>query len=46
MLLIYPSGLTPNTQLLLGVGVLAVNLAIYAAVLLRARRRRASRNPG
>ncbi len=42
MLLIYPSGLTANTQLLLGVGVLAVNLAIYAAVLLRARRRRAS----
>jgi len=42
MLLIYPSGLTANTQLLLGVGVLAVNLAVYAAVLLRARRRRAS----
>ncbi len=52
MLLIYPSGLTANTQLLLGIGVLAVNLAIYAAVLLRARRRRAPigsfppRNPG
>jgi hypothetical protein len=42
MLLIYPSGLTANMQLLLGVGVLAVNLAIYAAVLFRARRRRAS----
>jgi uncharacterized protein DUF2784 len=28
--LIYPAGLTPNVQRLLGVGVIVINLAIYA----------------
>ena len=33
--LIYPSGLTPTIQLWLGLGVLAINLPIYAYLLLR-----------
>ncbi len=39
--LIYPAGLTARTQTLLGVVVIAVNLAVYAGLLVRARRRRA-----
>ena len=35
--IIYPSGLTRNTQILLGVGVLVINVAIYAYVVLRKR---------
>ncbi|SDL36492.1 Protein of Unknown function [Modicisalibacter muralis] len=38
--LIYPTGLTPTIQLWLGLGVLAINLPIYAWLLLRRRRRR------
>lgn len=37
--LIYPAGLTPRAQLVLGIGVIAVNLAVYAAVIIRLRRR-------
>lgn len=37
--LIYPSGLTPTIQLWLGLGVLAINLPIYAYLLLRHCRR-------
>lgn len=37
--LIYPAGLTPTIQLWLGLGVLAINLPIYAYLLLRRRRR-------
>jgi hypothetical protein len=37
--LIYPAGLTRNVQLLLGVGVLAINALLYAWI----RRRRAAR---
>lgn len=37
--LIYPAGLTPTIQLWLGLGVLAVNLPIYAWLLWRRRRR-------
>ncbi|MGC3873756.1 DUF2784 domain-containing protein [Halomonas sp. GXIMD04776] len=33
--LIYPAGLTPTIQLWLGAGVLAINLPIYAYLLLR-----------
>lgn len=36
--LIYPSGLTPTVQLVLGSGVILVNLAVYGLVLLRRRR--------
>ncbi|WP_405225201.1 DUF2784 domain-containing protein [Lentisalinibacter sediminis] len=38
--LIYPAGLTPAVQLLLGSGVILVNLVVYGIVL---RRRRAGR---
>lgn len=38
--LIYPAGLTRDTQILLGIGVLATNAAIYAWVLHRRFRRR------
>lgn len=38
--LIYPAGLTPTIQLWLGLGVLAINLPIYAYLLLRRRRHR------
>ncbi len=38
--LIYPSALTSKTQLLLGIGVIAVNSALYGVLLVRARRRR------
>ncbi len=41
MPLIYPAGLTARTQTLLGVVVIAVNLAVYVGLLVRARRRRA-----
>jgi len=33
--LMYPEGLTPQIQMLLGLGVLAVNAAIYAVVIRR-----------
>lgn len=36
--IVYPIGLTPHIQIYLGVGVIAINLVIYAALLsLRAR---------
>jgi len=38
---LYPSGLTRNVQLVLGMVVLAVNLAVYAMLLRRRRRQRA-----
>src|SRR5688572_12797030 len=41
--LLYPSALTRNIQLLLGVLVIAVNLAIYVYVLRRRHKRRRSR---
>jgi len=37
---IYPRGLTRDVQLVLAAVVIAVNVAIYAVVILRARRRR------
>ena len=37
--ILYPSGLTRNAQLMLGGVVVAVNLAIYAVVVRRERRR-------
>jgi len=46
MPLIYPSGLTTKMQLFLGVGVITVNLALYAILLVRARRRRVRGRPG
>jgi hypothetical protein len=36
---LYPDGLTRDLQVLLGAAVVLVNVAIYAAVLLRSRRR-------
>lgn len=37
--LVYPEGLTRQAQLLLGLGALMVNVAVYSAVLVRWRRR-------
>lgn len=37
--LLYPAGLTRNTQLVLGAVALALNLAVYAVFLTRRRRR-------
>ena len=42
--LLYPSGLTRNTQIALGALALALNLAVYAVFLAR-RRRRVIANP-
>lgn len=39
--LLYPSGLTRDTQLLLAAGVATINLILYGWVILRASRRRA-----
>ena len=44
--LIYPSGLTPRIQILLGLVVLAVNLAVYALAWQRWRRGRRSMTSG
>jgi hypothetical protein len=41
--LIYPAGLTRSTQFWLGAAVIVLNLAIYALVIRRRRRRRADR---
>jgi hypothetical protein len=38
MPVLYPAGLTPQIQQFIGVGVLVLNLAVYAAVLRRRRR--------
>ena len=40
--LLYPAGLTPRHQLWLGTVVVGLNLVVYAAVVVRARRRRAT----
>lgn len=40
--LIYPAGLTPRIQLALGLGVLGLNAALYAGIMLRARAARAA----
>jgi hypothetical protein len=37
---LYPSGLTRGVQIALGVGVLAINLAVYGVLIRRLRRRR------
>lgn len=42
MPVIYPAGLTPHIQTMLGIGVLVLNVAVYALAL----RRHRSRNPG
>jgi len=42
MPLVYPPGLTRPSQLLMGLGVIAVNLFVYAALLSRRRRRERS----
>ncbi|NMG00243.1 DUF2784 domain-containing protein, partial [Aromatoleum toluolicum] len=39
--LIYPAGLTPQVQFVLGLLVLAINVLVYGIVALRRRRRRA-----
>jgi hypothetical protein len=39
MAVIYPAGLTPQIQVALGIGVLALNAALYALVIRRRRRR-------
>ncbi len=40
MPLLYPGGLTRNIQILLGLGVLFVNLALYGYLVLKIRRRK------
>ena len=40
--LIYPPGLTPAVQVVLGLAVVAVNVAVYGIVALRRQRRRAA----
>ena len=42
MPVLYPSGLTAQHQVWLGAFVIALNAAVYAAVLVRARRRQAT----
>ncbi|CAN5303541.1 DUF2784 domain-containing protein [soil metagenome] len=37
---LYPSGLTRGVQIALGIGVLAINLAVYGVLIRRLRRRR------
>ena len=37
--ILYPAGLTPQIQIMIGVGVLVVNVAVYSVVVLRWRRR-------
>ena len=41
--LLYPAGLTRNTQLILGALVLALNVAVYTALFVRSRRLTANR---
>lgn len=43
MPIIYPAGLTPHIQAILGIGVLVLNLAVYALAVRRARARNDSR---
>ena len=48
---LYPEGLTPRTQVAFGIVVVALNAAVYALALCRARRKRAAArnlrdNPG
>ena len=38
--IIYPAGLTREIQILAGIGVIAINLVIYLAILKRRRRRK------
>ena len=45
MPIIYPAGLTPNVQLVLGATVVAVNIAFYAIVWQRSRQRGAMTRP-
>jgi len=42
---VYPEGLTREIQILLGVGVLVLNLAVYAVVVRRSRRSSETREP-
>ena len=44
--LLYPDALTRRLQILLGLLVVGLNVAIYAGILLGARRRRAARSGG
>lgn len=46
MPLIYPAGLTPTIQVVLGLAVLAINVAIYAIVVRRWRARAAAARHG
>ncbi len=41
---VYPPGLTPRVQLLLGSGVLAINLVLYGILLARMRRSKSMRS--
>ena len=42
---VYPAGLTPTIQIFIGLGVLLVNVGVYAVILLRWRRDRATHAP-
>jgi hypothetical protein len=43
--LVYPTGLTARAQLVFGIGVIVVNLSIYAAIIRRRRRAGPSTRP-
>jgi len=45
MPLIYPSGLTANLQMAMGVGVLVINLVVYGLILAAAHRARRDARP-
>ena len=40
--ILYPAGLTPQIQVMIGAGVFLVNAAVYGAIIWRARKRRLS----
>ena len=44
--LVYPPGLTPTVQAVLGLGVLGLNVALYGRLLWRASRKRDDASPG
>jgi hypothetical protein len=41
--ILYPAGLTPRIQIMIGVGVFVVNMAIYGVIVSQWRRRRVAR---
>ena len=44
--IIYPAGLTPQIQIMIGLGVLVINVAVYAVIVTRWRRRAGDSDAG